>query len=160
MKNTEQQVIFQKFESLNKRTVGDIIVNSIHFNDRGIGIIFQEGFILSICSAFQIGFILSGRVFRLFFLRHFSSDLHLKIKAVDRNTCIMEDAVFDIVIKSFFGQFDFRMILKNDIRRLSLFKKGLDFKTQFFDFIDSGVNADAGIDKQFLVLFLGYISRI
>jgi hypothetical protein len=33
VKNTKDQIIFQEFESLDKRATGDIIIDSIHFYD-------------------------------------------------------------------------------------------------------------------------------
>jgi hypothetical protein len=69
----------------------------------------------------------------------------------------MEDTILDIVVDGLFTQVYFGMILKNDIRRLSLFKKWFEFKTELSDFADSGVDADAGIDKLIFILMLSYI---
>ena len=60
VKNTDEQIIFHEFESLNERTVGDIVINSIHFHNRGIGILFHEGFKFIPRSSLKIRFVLPG----------------------------------------------------------------------------------------------------
>ena len=72
----------------------------------------------------------------------------------------MKDIVLNIVVDGLFTQIYFRMILKNNIRRLSLFKKWFDHKTKFLDLVDSGIDTDTGINKLIFILMFSYICRI
>lgn len=159
VKDGEKDACIQEFKCLEKGAGRFIVINSIHLCHKNIRVVKDVLLIIFVSTAKEIFVILPLFVSCRLLFRKLSGNLSSQVH--DRDTgYLVEDVIFDIIIKGLFGDTQFRMDLKDLERGKPLFQERSDNIGHLFCLSRGKVDAQAGIDKGLFVVHLGIIRVI
>jgi len=159
MEEGEEYACGEEFESLEKRSIGAVIINGVHLCDKNIRVLLPVREIILIGASLQISAVLSLFIKDSFLFWKSASHLPAQIKWAD--ACdFMEDAVFDVVIKGFLTDAQFRVDLENLIGRKPLPEERGDDIGHLFCFCTGKIDAKAGIREHKPVILMSRLGGI
>ena len=107
LKDSKEERNVLEFESLNKRSVGNIIVNRIHLDNRSSRMILHVFLVILVCASLQIFTIFTFFVFNHLLFWEFPAKLSPEIEDIDPER--LQDSGFDVVVKRFLTNLQFRV---------------------------------------------------
>ena len=159
MKEGKEKTGRKELESLDKRTGRDVVVDGIHLNDKGVRTCGQIALIVLESASDDVLAILALLVFvRLLFGRP-AGDLAAKINS-DGTVHEVEHVPVDVIVQSLLADTEFRVVVDDLVRRLTLFYKRLDDLGDGLRFLNGQVDAFSGVSQGLLILLLSGLRNV
>ena len=155
----EEKTGRKELEGLDKRTVGDVVVDGIHLNDKGVGACGQIALIVFESASDDVLAILALLVFVRLLFGRLAGDLSAKINS-DRTVHEMEHVPVDVIVQSLLADTEFRVVVDDLVRRLTLFHKRLDDLGDGLRFLKGQVDAFSGISQGLPILLLSSLGNV